>query len=320
MRQAGRVLPEYRALRDKHTVLDICRTPELAAQVTLQPLHRFDVDAAILFSEMVLVLEPMGLRIDSLRGDRPAMDGLVRSSEAVDALRVYDAREELPFIAEAVRIVSRDLGGQRPLLGFAGAPYTLACYAVDGNPAAGGVATRALMYGDPATWHRLCEKLATVAASVLRAQVEAGAQALQLFDSWVGTLAPDDYRQFVLPHSRRVFEDLADLGVPTIHFGTGNADLLEVMREAGGDVIGIDWRVPLDEAWERVGYDRGIQGNLDPALLLGPMETLLAGTYDVLARAEGRPGHIFNLGHGLLPSTPIERVQAVTRYIHAHSS
>jgi uroporphyrinogen decarboxylase len=238
----------------------------------------------------------------------------------VDRLRVFDPREELPSLGETARIACRELGGQIPLIGVAGAPFTLACYAVDGNPAGGCVATRAMMYGDPSTWHRLGEKLATVAASVLRAQIEQGAQAVQLFDSWVGALTPDDYRQFVLPHSRHVFEALADLGVPAIHFGTGTTDLLELMREAGGDVIGVDWRVPLDVAWARIGYDCGIQGNLDPALLLGPMEPLLAGAFDVLARAGGRAGHIFNLGHGLLPSTPVERVQVLTRYVHAHSA
>jgi uroporphyrinogen decarboxylase len=319
MRQAGRCLPEYRALRARHSLLSLCKTAELAAEVTLQPVRRFEVDAAILFSDLVLPLEPMGIVLAPARGDACEPEQRVQATGDVDRLRVYEPREALAGVLDAVRIACGQLDGHRPVLGFAGAPFTLACHAVEGGNGAGFTRTRSLMYGNPACWHRLCEKLATVAADFLRAQVEAGAQALQLFDSWVGALSPGDYRQYAFPHTRRVFDALSDLEVPIIHFGVGAGHLLELMRAAGGHVIGVDSRIPLDEAWDRIGLDRGIQGNLDPALLLGPVDRLLAGAAEVLERAAGRPGHVFNLGHGLLGSTPVARIQALTRYIHAHA-
>jgi uroporphyrinogen decarboxylase len=318
MRQAGRYMPEYRALRARHSLLELCRTPELAVEVTLQPIRAIEVDAAILFSDLLLPLEPLGLPFDFVHGEGPAIEKPIRSAADIDRLRRFEPREALAPVLDAVRLVRRELAGRLPLIGFGGAPFTLASYAIEGGGSSNFARTKALMYGDPKAWHRLCERLSEVMSAYLVAQVEAGVQAVQVFDSWVGTLSPRDYLEFVQPHSRRIFESLAPLGVPTIHFGVGTSTLLTHLRDAGGDVIGVDWRIPIDEAWSRIGFDRGVQGNLDPTLLLGPRERLLSGAADVLDRAAGRPGHIFNLGHGLLPSTPVEHVQALAQYVHRH--
>jgi uroporphyrinogen decarboxylase len=314
MRQAGRYMPEYRALRQDYTLLQLCRTPDLATEVTLQPVRRIEVDAAILFSDLLLPLEPMGVAFDFIKGEGPAITHPIRTSADIDRVRVVDPRETLSFTFQAIRQVKRELGAT-PLIGFAGAPFTLASYAIEGGHSNNFALTKSLMYGDPAAWHRLAERLATVAADYLVAQIDAGVDAVQLFDSWVGTLNEADYREFALPHTRRIFDAIRGR-VPTIHFGVSTGAILHVLAEAGGDVIGADWRTPLDEAWQRIGHDRGIQGNLDPTLLLGPRERLLAGARDVLRRAGGRPGHIFNLGHGVLPPTPVEHVQALARAVH----
>ncbi len=319
MRQAGRYMPQYRKLRARYSLLELCRTPELAAEITLQPLAALEVDAAILFSDLLLPLEPMGLPFEFVKGEGPALHARVRSAADIDRLRVVEPRDALRPVLDTVRLVRRELDGRVPLIGFGGAPFTLASYAIEGGPSTHFAHTKALMYSDPRAWHRLCDKLAAVVSAFLAAQVEAGVQAVQVFDSWAGAVGPEDYREFVKPHTARLFADLAPLGVPTIHFGVGTATLLEEMREAGGDVIGVDWRVPLDVAWARIGYDRAVQGNLDPALLLGPLDRLLAGADDVLRRAGGRPGHIFNLGHGILPATPLEHVQVLARYVHDRS-
>jgi len=316
MRQAGRYMREYRALRERHSLLDLCRTPDLATEVTLQPVRRIDVDAAILFSDLLLPLEPMGIRFDFIQGEGPAIDNPIQSAADVDRLRCFEPREALSHVLDTIRQVKRELGGRVPLIGFAGAPFTLASYAIEGGHSSSFARTKALMYGTPDAWHRLCHQLATVAADYLSAQIEAGVDAVQVFDSWVGALNARDYREFILPHSSRIFAALARHGVPTIHFGVGTSAILGELREAGGDVIGADWRTPLDEAWERIGFDRAVQGNLDPTLLLGPIDRAIAGADDVLARAGGRPGHIFNLGHGILPSTPLEHVQALARFVH----
>jgi len=315
MRQAGRYMPEYRALRARHSLLELCRSPELAAQVTLQPVQKIAVDAAILFSDLLLPLAPMGLPFDFIKGEGPSIHEPIRTLDDIARLRVFDPRVELSHVLDTIRIVRRSLDGI-PLIGFAGAPFTLASYAIEGGPSRDFSRTKSLMYGETAAWHELCGKFAAVAADFLVAQIEAGVQAVQVFDSWVGALGPADYREFALPHTKRIFETISGRGVPTIHFGTGTSTILTEMREAGGDVIGADWRVPLDEAWRRIGYDRAIQGNLDPTLLLGPVDRLLAGAADVLERAGGRPGHIFNLGHGIVPETPVEHVQALARFIH----
>jgi uroporphyrinogen decarboxylase len=319
MRQAGRYMSEYRALRERYSLLDLCRTPDLATAVTLQPVRRIEVDAAILFSDLLLPLGPMGLSFDFVRGEGPVIESPVRSVADLESLHRFEPREALAHVLTTIRQVQTELAGRVPLIGFGGAPFTLASYAVEGGHSTTFAHTKALMYGYPAAWHRFCELLADMTSEYLVAQVEAGADALQVFDSWVGNLNARDYREFVLPHTRRIFERLAPLGVPTIHFGVGTGAILQDLRAAGGDVIGVDWRTPLDEAWEVIGFDRAVQGNLDPTVLLAPLDRIFAATDDVLERAAGRPGHIFNLGHGILPTTPLEHVQAVARYVHQHT-
>jgi uroporphyrinogen decarboxylase len=319
MRQAGRYMAEYRALRQNYTLLQLCRTPDLATEVTLQPVRRIEVDAAILFSDLLIPLEPMGIPFDFVKGEGPAIERPIRSAADIDAVKVVDPRETIGYTFDAIRQIKHELGGRIPLIGFAGAPFTLASYAIEGGHSNNFALTKGLMYGDPAAWHRFADKLATVVGDYLAAQIDAGADVVQVFDSWVGALNEADYREFALPHTRKIFDAIGGR-VPTIHFGVASASILHVMREAGGDIIGADWRIPLDEAWERIGHDRGIQGNLDPTLLLGPRDRLLAGVDQVLARAAHRPGHIFNLGHGILPMTPVENVQAVARYVHQHST
>ena len=318
MRQAGRYMAEYRAIRARHTLLEICRQPELATEVTLQPVSRLDIDAAILFSDLLLPLEPMGIPFDFIKGEGPVIHSPVRSSDDVARLKRFEPREALGHVLATIALVRQELDGQVPLIGFAGAPFTLASYAIEGGPSGNYAKTKAMMYGDPEAWHQLCDTFAEVVADYLLAQVEAGAQAVQLFDSWIGALNEGDYREFALPHTRKILETVAGGEAPVIQFGTGTATLLEAMTEAGGDVIGVDWRIPLDDAWARIGHDRAVQGNLDPTRLLGPIDRMLDAADDVLRRAEGRPGHIFNLGHGILPETPVEHVQALARFVHQY--
>jgi len=309
-------MSEYRAIRERHSLLEICRAPDLATDVTLQPVRRIEVDAAILFSDLLLPLEPMGIAFDFIEGEGPAIENPLRSDADLQRLRRFEPREALQHVLETIRQVQRELDGRVPLIGFAGAPFTLASYAIEGGHSNSFAHTKALMYGRPAAWHRLCELLADVVSDYLVAQIEAGVDVVQVFDSWVGALNARDYREFIFPHTRRIFDTVGRTGVPMIHFGVGTGAILGDLREAGGDVIGADWRIPLDEAWTAIGHDRAIQGNLDPTLLLGPVDRLFAATDDVLARAGGRPGHVFNLGHGILPMTPLEHVQALARYVH----
>jgi uroporphyrinogen decarboxylase len=333
MRQAGRYMSEYRRLRERYSLLDLCRTPDLATEVTLQPVQRIEVDAAILFSDLLLPLEPLGVTFDFIKGEGPAIENPLRSEADLARIRRFEPRQELGYVLEAIGQIKTALAGKVPLIGFAGAPFTLASYAIEGGHSSNFAHTKSLMYGSPAAWHRFCGVLADVIGDYLVSQVEAGVDAVMLFDSWVGALNAPDYREFILPHTRKIFDRLTSHaeaggelacsraeagggGVPTIHFGVGTGSILGELREAGGDVIGADWRTPLDEAWERIGFDRAIQGNLDPTLLLGPLDRLFAATDAVLERAGGRPGHIFNLGHGILPSTPVEHVQALARYVH----
>ena len=316
MRQAGRYMREYRELRRRYSLLQICAEPELAAAVTLQPVDVIDVDAAILFSDLLLPFTPMGLAFDFVKGEGPAIERPVRQASDVDRLRTFEPREALAHVLATIRLLRGELAGRVPLIGFGGAPFTMAAYAIEGGPSTSYATTKAFMYAQPAAWHRLCDRFATMMADYLRAQIDAGVQAVQVFDSWAGQLSPADYREFAQPHTKKIFAALAGTPVPALHFGVGTSTLLHDMREAGGDVIGVDWRRPLDEAWAAIGHDRGIQGNLDPTLLLGPSDRLLAAADDVLRRAAGRPGHIFNLGHGVLPPTDIAQVQALARHVH----
>ena len=315
MRQAGRYMPEYRAIREHHSLLAICARPALAAEVTLQPVEHLGVDAAILFADILLPIVPLGLSLEFSAGEGPVIRNPVRTARDVAALRRVDADTDLGHVLEAVRLVRAELAGRVPLIGFAGAPFTVASYAIEGCATRHFLETKKLMYGAPDVWHALLGKLSEVVSGYLAAQIRAGAQAIQLFDSWVGTLAPADYRAYVLPHTRAVFERLRPLGVPMIHFGVGTASLLELQREAGGDVIGLDWTIPLDAGWARVP-DRAVQGNLDPVALFAPLPELQRRVREILVRAAGRPGHIFNLGHGILPGTPVDNVRAVVDMVH----
>ncbi len=315
MRQAGRYLPEYRDLRSRYSLLELCQTPELASQVTLQPVHKLGVDAAIIFADLLLPAQAMGMKLDFVGGEGPVLSEPVASAE--DVRRLNDVQDgELSYVAEAIRIVCRELGGAVPVIGFCGAPFTVASYMIEGGASRNFVKTKQMMYQRPELWRELLAKLVRVLSQYSISQVAAGAQAFQVFDSWVGCLGPEDYRAYVLPHTQELLREIAASGVPVIHFGTGTAALLELLREAGGDVIGLDWRVELAEAWRRVGYDRAIQGNLDPVLLLGPLPKIRERVEQILRAGGGRPGHIFNLGHGVLPETPVENVLAVVEMIH----
>ncbi|HTI36318.1 MAG TPA: uroporphyrinogen decarboxylase [Vicinamibacterales bacterium] len=318
MRQAGRYMADYRALRQRYSLLEICRNPELAVAVTLQPVDLIEVDAAILFSDLLLPFAPMGLDFDFVKGEGPAIKEPIRAAADVARLRRFEPRRAMAHVLTTIRLLRGELEGRVPLIGFGGAPFTLGAYAIEGGPSTTYAKTKTFMYAQPSAWHRLCETFATTMADYLRAQVEAGVQAVQIFDSWAGQLSRADYREFALPHSKFIFDALSDLGVPLVHFGVGTTAILTDMAEAGGSVIGVDWRLPLDEAWRIVGDDRAIQGNLDPTTLLAPVERLLSAADDVLLRADGRPGHIFNLGHGVLPSTPLEHVQALARHVHGY--
>ncbi len=320
MRQAGRYMADYRALRQRYSLLEICRNPELAVAVTLQPVDLIEVDAAILFSDLLLPFAPMGLDFDFVKGEGPAIAHPIRAASDINRLRAFEPREAMAHVLTTIGLLRRELEDRVPLIGFGGAPFTLAAYAIEGGPSTTYAKTKTFMYAQPAAWHRLCETFASMIADYLRAQVEAGAQALQIFDSWAGQLSRTDYREFALPHSKSIFDALGDLGVPLVHFGVGTTAILPAMAEAGGHVIGVDWRLPLDEAWDVIGTDLAIQGNLDPTMLLGPSERWLAAADDILRRAARRPGHIFNLGHGVLPATPLEHVQALARHVHGYRS
>jgi len=315
MRQAGRYMEEYRRIRAKYSFLEMCKTPEVAAEVTLQPIDKLGVDAAILFADILLPLEGMGIDLEFTKGEGPAIHNPVRTAADVKALKVGEAGETVPYVIEAVRIVKRELGGRAPLIGFSGAPFTLASYMIEGGHSRNYQLTKAMMYNDPTSWHSLMEKLAEVVRRYLNAQVAAGAEAVQIFDSWVGRLSPGDYVEYVKPHIKTLMGGLEG-GVPVIHFGTDTATLLAHMRDAGGDVIGVDWRIDLDRAWEMIGYDRAIQGNIDPIVLFGSPDFIRKRVKGILDQAGGRPGHIFNLGHGILPETPVENARALVDSVH----
>ena len=317
MRQAGRYMPEYRKLREKHTLLDLCKTPELAVEVTKQPM-RLGVDAAILFADILLPLEPMGASFEFAKGEGPVIHEPIASREQIDRLRVIDPEESLGYVLSAIKLLKREL--KVPLIGFAGAPFTLSSYLVEGGKSANFAKTKKLMFGAPDAWAALMTKLGEVVRRYLLAQIAAGVDAVQLFDSWVGDLAPEDYVQYVQPHVKAVLADVEKAGVPVIHFGVGTSTLLEAMRDAGGTVIGVDFCTPLADAWRRIGYDRGVQGNMDPCALLATPEVATRHAQRALDAAAGRPGHIFNLGHGITPETPVDNVKAVVDHVRQASA
>lgn len=318
MRQAGRYMQEYRQLREQHSLLEICRTPELAAEVTLQPVRALGVDAAILFADILLPLVPMGLELSFSEGTGPVIGTPLRTIDDVRKLRPVTAETDLGYVLEAIRIVRREL--EIPLIGFCGGPFTMAAYAIEGGASRTYLRTKSMMYSAPDAFHMLLDKLSDVLADYVSAQVRAGAQAVQIFDSWVGELTQADYATFVLPYSQKVLKRVEGTGVPVIHFGTNTGHLLQLMKRAGGTVIGVDWRTALNDAWEVLGDDVAVQGNLDPAALFAPLPELKRRVEMVLRRAAGRPGHIFNLGHGIMPRTPVDNVKAVVELVHEYSA
>ena len=319
MRQAGRYMKEYRALRKKYSFLEMCKNPELAAQVTLQPIEKFKLDAAIIFSDILIPLEPMGVEFEFAKGEGPVFHHPLRQMKEVAKLRIIEPEEETSFLMKAIRIARKELEGKIPLIGFSGAPFTLASYIIEGGHSKNYLITKSLMYQDRPTWDALMGKLTEMLIRYLNAQIRSGVQALQIFDSWVGCLSPRDYEKYVLAYSKKVIEGVGR-GIPLIHFATSTSTLLELMKRAGGDVIGVDWRVDIDEAWGRIGYDVAIQGNLDPVVLIAPVDLIEKEVKRILDGVKGRPGHIFNLGHGILPNTPAENVAALVDMVHEYSS
>ncbi|OGO75202.1 MAG: uroporphyrinogen decarboxylase [Chloroflexi bacterium RIFOXYC12_FULL_59_14] len=319
MRQAGRYMPEYRVIREKYSLLEICYQPELAAEVTLQPVRALGVDAAILFADILLPAIPLGVGLEFAKGEGPVLHHPVHTMDDVKKLRPVNPETDLGYVLDAIRILRGELKDV-PLIGFCGAPFTVASYIIEGGSSREFLKTKTMMYSDPQTWHALMEKLSVVLTDYLVAQIHAGAQTVQVFDSWVGALSPQDYETFVLPYSQKVLSAAKAEGVPVIHFGTNTTTLLHLMKRAGGDVIGLDWRVPLDDGWSLLGDDVAVQGNLDPAVLFAPLPEIKARVHDILRRANGKPGHIFNLGHGILQHTPVDNVKAVVDMVHEFSS
>ena len=317
MRQAGRSLPEYRELRKRHSLFEVCRQPELCAEVTLQPVRAHGVDAAVMFADIMLPVLGMGIDVDLVEGVGPVVEQPIATRGDVDRLKVPDPDEAVPFVLESIRLVRNELASNQAVVGFAGGPFTVAGYVIEGKPTREFAKTKACMYGQPEVWHDLMDKLADTFALYLAAQVRAGADVVQLFDSWVGALSAEDYAEFVAPYSSRV---LAAVDVPTIHFGTGAVHLLGDMAAADGDVIGLDWRIPIERGWELVGPDRGVQGNLDPALLLAPWDRVEAATLRILEAVAGRRGHVFNLGHGVLPDTDPATLRRLAELVHERTS
>jgi uroporphyrinogen decarboxylase len=319
MRQAGRYMKAYRAIRENYSLIEMFKNPELAAQITLQPIKSFSLDAAIIFADILLPLEGMGIGIEFPPGGGPEIRNPLRTGDAIRSLRVANPEEDLDYVLEALKIVSSELDQKVPLIGFAGAPFTLASYAIEGSASSQYLFTKDLMYRDSVAWNLLMTRFRETIVSFLKAQIRAGAQAVQIFDSWAGCLSPADYRKYVLPHNREIFQELRKEGILSINFGTGTAGFLELLKEAGGDVVSVDWRVTLGDAWRRIGSDVGIQGNLDPVALLAPWPVLQKKAMDILDDANKRPGHIFNLGHGILPSTPEDSVKAIVDFVHESS-
>ncbi len=314
MRQAGRYLKPYRDLRVRHTILEICKRPDLAATVTLMPVEILDVDAAIIFADLLLPLEPMGLKLHYAAGEGPVIENPVRTSQDVDTLSISNT-DDLGYVGEAIQIVCKALGGRIPVIGFVGAPFTMASYMIEGGISRTFLRTKRLMYSNETLWRRLMGKLVDVLGPYALMQVASGARAIQVFDSWVGALGPDDYVRFVQPYSRALIDRIRSSGVPVIHFGTGIGGFFRELHAAGGDVLGIDWRINIDQAWMDISYRTAIQGNLDPAALFAPLPELKMKVHELLKRTGSRPGHIFNLGHGILPETPVENVKACVQFV-----
>ena len=319
MRQAGRYMSEYMEIRSKYTFLEMCKNPEVAAEVTLQPINKLGVDAAILFADILLPFEGMGLNLEFAKNEGPVIHNPVRSKADVDAIRILEAEEATPYVMEAIRILRRELEGRVPLIGFSGAPFTLASYMIEGGGSKTYTECKKMMWQVPEIWHALMTKISEVIVRYLKAQIEAGAQAVQLFDSWVGALSPTDYKEYVFPHSKYVLDNLKDAGVPVIHFANNASTMLEMVKEAGGDVIGLDWRINIDDAISRLGDDVAVQGNIDPMILFAPPKVIEARVKDILDRVGNRPGHIFNLGHGIHKETPVENVIALVEAVHKYS-
>jgi len=319
MRQAGRYMAEYRAIREKYSLIEICQHPEIAAEVTMQPVRALGVDAAILFADILLPVIPLGLGLEFAKGEGPMIASPVRTLDDVHAMKPFDAESDLRYVMDAIRILRGTLNVV-PLIGFCGAPFTVASYIIEGGSSREFLKTKTMMYSTPEIFHALMEKLAAVLSDYLVAQIRAGAQAVQVFDSWIGALSPSDYEMFVLPYSQKVLKAAEAMNVPVIHFGTNTTMLLPLMKRAGGSVLGLDWRLPLDDGWRIIGYDRAVQGNLDPAILFAPLSEIKKRVHDILRRAEGRPGHIFNLGHGILQHTPVDHVKAVVDLVHEYSA
>ncbi len=317
MRQAGRYMKQYREIRAHHTILEICKRADLAAQVTLQPVEVLDVDAAIIFADLLLPIEPMGLRLRYAAGEGPQIQNPVRTSHDVDTLSTSNT-DDLGYVGEAIRMVTAALAGRVPVIGFVGAPFTMASYMIEGGASRNFLNTKTLMYRDETLWRRLMGKLVDVLAPFAMLQVSAGARAIQVFDSWVGALGADDYVRYVAPYSRALIERIRSTGVPVIHFGTGAAGYFRELHAAGGDVMGVDWRLNIDQAWMDISYRSAVQGNLDPASLLAPLPEIKAKVHELLKRTGSRPGHIFNLGHGILPETPVDHVKAVVQMVREH--
>lgn len=316
MRQAGRYMPEYRAVREKYSLLEICKQPDLAAEVTLQPVNALGVDAAILFADILLPVIPLGLGLEFVKGEGPAIAKPVRTLADARALRPLNPEADLGYVLNAIRLLRRELDGSVPLIGFCGAPFTLASYIIEGGPSRDFTLTKSMMYSAPDVYRTLMQRLASMLSEYIVAQIRAGAQAVQIFDSWVGNLSPQDYERYVLPYSQQVLAAAQAEGVPVIHFGTNTSTLLPLMKRAGGSVFGLDWRTPLEDGWKSLGEDVAVQGNLDPAVLFAPIDEIKARVHDILQSAGGRPGHIFNLGHGVLQHTPVENLKAVVEMVH----
>ena len=318
MRQAGRYMKEYRALKEKYSFLEMCRTPELATEVTLQPLKPLGVDAAIIFADILLPLEPMGTGLEFVQGDGPSIPRPVRTRKDVENLRPVNAEEQLGYVGQAIKLVRQEIEGKIPLVGFAAAPFTLCSYMVEGGKSSEFKITKLLMYEEPETWKLLMEKVSTVLIDYLKMQVASGAQALQIFDSWIGCVTPEDYKEYILPYSQKIMNALKELDVPVINFSTGTSSMLDVIAQAGGDVMSFDWRINIDQARDIIGWEKPVQGNMDPVVLFAPIPVIKKRVHDILSRVGGKPGHIFNLGHGILQHTPVDHVKAVVDMVREY--